>query len=289
MTAQDRVLSMSGGARWNTKSPCFLYLGLRIVSFFRTCLMDRAAGRAEKGKNWKAMLRALKHRIYGGLAVVYPPFTEWKMRQRERRRRAKEARRPNRYTRLLEIIRTEKCKKIMEIGTWNGRQAERMIGEAAKHHGAGEVEYYGFDLFDLQDDDMFEKELAKRARPMAEVEERLEKTGARIRLFKGNTISTLPEIVPSLPKMDLIYIDGGHSLETIESDWRNVKKLMHERMVVVFDDYWEGRDDAGCKAIVEAIDKQEYDVKVLDHCDSFENGALRIHFVEVRKRLHAGA
>lgn len=233
------------------------------------------------------MLRALKNTIYSGLAVVYPPFTEWKQEQRERRKRAKEARRPNRYGRLAEIIRAQNCRRIMEIGTWTGKQAERMTSEAAKHHAPGEVEYYGFDLFDLQDDDMFEKEFAKRARPMAEVEERLAKTGARIQLFKGNTLSSLPENVPNLPKMDLIYIDGGHSLETIESDWRNVQPLMHEDTVVVFDDYWEGRDDAGCKAIVENIDREKYDVTILDHCDTFEKGALRIHFVEVRLRANA--
>jgi hypothetical protein len=40
-----------------------------------------------------------------------------------------------------------------------------------------------------------------------------------------------------LPKMDLVFIDGGHSTETVATDWENVKDLLHEKSIVFFDDY----------------------------------------------------
>jgi hypothetical protein len=42
--------------------------------------------------------------------------------------------------------------------------------------------------------------------------------GAKIFLFKGDTREVLPKVVNTLPMMDFIFIDSGHSLETIEND-----------------------------------------------------------------------
>ena len=235
----------------------------------------------------RSMLRGLVKNTYYAVAPLCLTHRAFKKRYDDFRRHAKRTRGPKRYLRLLEIIRTEKCKRILEIGTWNGNQALRMIEEAGRYHGSGDIEYYGLDLFELLDEQAFRKEISKWPPPMAEVEETLKKSGVHVHLYMGNTISTLPKFAPMLPKMDLIFIDGGHSLETIASDWRYVKDLMDDRTVVVFDDYWEGRDDDGCKSIVEAIDKEEYEVKVLRHHDTFQKGALKIHFVEVRQRTHA--
>jgi len=56
---------------------------------------------------------------------------------------------PLKYKYLFEIIRNNKCRRIMEIGTWNGEHALQMIEEAKKNFAPNEVEYYGFDLFEL--------------------------------------------------------------------------------------------------------------------------------------------
>jgi len=62
-------------------------------------------------------------------------------------------------------------------------------------------------------------------------------TKAKASLFKGNTRETLPDVVNTLPKMDLIYIDGGHSIETTRNDWKYAQQLMDSHTVVYFDDY----------------------------------------------------
>jgi hypothetical protein len=85
--------------------------------------------------------------------------------------------------------------------------------------------------------------------------------------------------------MDLIFIDGGHSIETISNDWTYARKLMHDHTLVIFDDYWN-RDDAGAKPIIERIDVTKYDVQVLPIQDRFKKewGTLIINFVSVRKK-----
>ena len=59
-------------------------------------------------------------------------------------------------------------------------------------------------------------------------------------------MKTLPEVSKNLPQMDFIYIDGGHSLETIKNDWDYTKNLMHKGTIVLFDDYWQNKIDGIC-------------------------------------------
>jgi predicted O-methyltransferase YrrM len=189
----------------------------------------------------------------------------------------------HRYRQLYDTIRDQKCQKILEIGVWNGAHALKMINEAKKFHGQG-VEYYGFDLFEQMTDEVHQIEVAKYPLSESRIQAKLERTGCRIRLFKGYTQTTLPRAVPQLPKMDLIFIDGGHSLETIQSDWINIVSLMHEKTVVIFDDYWN-RDDVGCKPIIEKLDRQKYYVEILPIQDTFRKdwGILKINLVKVTK------
>lgn len=191
---------------------------------------------------------------------------------------------PRRYKYLLKAVRKNKARKIMEIGTWTGIHAEGMIEEAKKHYSPSEVEYYGFDLFELLDDKTSVKEFSIPPPSLAEIKKKLEKSGAKINLYRGYTQNTLPAVIDRLPIMDFIYIDGGHSLETIRNDWDYAKTLMDKNTVVVFDDYWN-RDDAGCKKIIEEIDKNKFDVEILSTQDKFKKewGILTINFVKVKK------
>lgn len=191
--------------------------------------------------------------------------------------------RPLRYKYLFETIKKNKCKRIMEIGTWNGEHALQMIEEAKKNSPAGKVEYYGFDLFEMLDKGTALEEYAKIPPTLEEVREKLAKTDAKISLYEGYTKETLPNVINDLPKMDLVFIDGGHSIETIENDWRYTPQVMDDHTIVIFDDYWN-REDAGCKKVVDAIDKTKYEVTILPVQDKFKKewGTLTINFVQVR-------
>jgi predicted O-methyltransferase YrrM len=86
---------------------------------------------------------------------------------------------------------------VMEIGVLNGENAKTMVEVAAREVSPEEVEYYRFDFFD--------------GSKFQQVRQKLEKTGCKFQLFKGDTTCTLSEAVKTLPKMDLIFIDGGKS------------------------------------------------------------------------------
>lgn len=175
----------------------------------------------------------------------------------------------------------------MEIGTWAGDRARTMIRLAKWYWKADEIDYYGFDLFGQMTTERFAEEKSKWPPTQQEADAKLRSTSANIHLYQGDTTEVLPSLVERLPKMDFIFIDGGHSLETIANDWHWASLLMHDKTVVVFDDYWLGRTDAGCKVMVDAIDRKKYTITLWPVTDSFQKtafGPLRIKLVAVRKR-----
>jgi predicted O-methyltransferase YrrM len=176
-----------------------------------------------------------------------------------------------RYDQLFREIETQRPARIMEIGTWNGNNAKKMITTAAKFRGVTEIEYYGFDLFEGMTEALYEKEVSKVPPTLQQVEARLKQTGAKITLYKGNTNTVLPEVIERLPSMDLVFIDGGHSVTTIANDWNALAPQLGPETIVIFDDYWTNRTDAGCKPVVDSINSQRYDVQVLPRVDHFDH------------------
>ena len=198
-------------------------------------------------------------------------------------------RRPKRYWQIFWIITRVKPKNIMEIGTWTGDRALTMIRLSQRYHGTKQVDYYGFDLFGQMTTEIFIGEKSKWPPTQQEAFNKLSATGANIHLFQGDTMKVLPEMTPKLLKMDLIFIDGGHSLETIANDWHWVSQLMHDKTVVIFDDYWPDRTDAGCKVTVNGIDRKKYIISILPWTDKFKNTSfgepLNIKLAKVRRRI----
>ncbi len=195
---------------------------------------------------------------------------------------------PKRYKQLFSEIRKIKAKNIMEVGTWNGNRAVQMIICAQEFvTNKPEIHYFGFDLFESMDKEIHKQEISKWPPTQLEVEEKLEKTGATIHLYQGYTQETLPAQLAVLPKMDFIFIDGGHSFETVENDWNYSKQLMHEQTVVIFDDYWPNRADfGGSKRLVDSLNRNEYSVEIMPVTDRFNNvdfGKLVIQFAKVTK------
>lgn len=192
---------------------------------------------------------------------------------------------PKRYHHLFDEIRRLNASHIVEVGTWNGKRAVQMIKTAQQL--SNDVTYVGFDLFEELTDEMYKHELSKKPPTRAEVEEIVGETGAQIKLIQGNTLETLPAYVIDAEKADFIFIDGGHSVETIRSDWEAVSKLMHENTVVIFDDYWRNRPDQSAKPVVDAIDATQYTVEILPEIDKFKNtefGDLEISFAKVTRK-----
>jgi Methyltransferase domain len=198
--------------------------------------------------------------------------------------------RPKRYRNLFRTIHERRCRCIVEVGTWNGVHAKQMIQTAAIHHPIETIKYLGFDLFEGLTDELLKTELSKRPPAYEEVELLLRATGANIRLFRGNTRVTMPKAIDAMREGDLFFIDGGHSIDTIRSDWSAVERALKPGATVIFDDYYMNEPSEvpglGCQTIIEALDRSKYEVTLLDPVDHFPKswGVLKVRFAQVRKR-----
>lgn len=195
-----------------------------------------------------------------------------------------------RYKILLDLVHQSKCRTIMEIGVYNGKRGIEMIDTASIHRSPGEITYLGFDLFEEMDENTLKDEFSKMPSKLEDVRYVLAKTGANINLFKGWSKATLQKFASKrqdYPEVDLIFIDGGHSVEAIASDWMNASKIMTARTIVVFDDYYvdcpEVTRQFGCNKIIDKIDRNIFSVDVSDIEDCFQKewGILKVSMVKV--------
>lgn len=148
------------------------------------------------------------------------------------------------HTYLNEYIKENKCRRIMEIGVYNGANAVAMVKAATKNHPPSTVEYYGFDFFYNYSTD--------------HIGEKLERLGCKYTLIKGNTIDTVPQAAETLPKMDLIFIDGGKSYREASSDWQGSSKLMHRDTAV----YVHNAGFTGVNQMLQDIPRDKYQVDI---------------------------
>lgn len=197
---------------------------------------------------------------------------------------------PQRYANLLNIIYKNKSRRIMEIGTYNGAHATEMIEVSKIFYPAQTVEYFGFDMFESLTEEKMKQEFSKQPSTLIEVQELLNKTKINVHLYKGDTRNTLSQVKSSIGQVDFVLIDGGHSIETIRSDWNNVKDLMGQKTVVIFDDYYTNTEieveGVGCQTLIDSLNANDYEVQILEPMDSFakEWGVLKINMVKVVKK-----
>ena len=178
-----------------------------------------------------------------------------------------------RYAQIIDLIEDVKPKSIIEIGVWNGKRACWMAEAALKHSPA--VHYEGYDLFETASADTDRDELnAKPHNSIHRVSQRLQdfaatQPGFTFKLYRGNTRQVLRPC-----SADFVYIDGGHSVETIRHDY----EMTRDSPVVLFDDYYlpdaEGRCTDlslyGANQIVDAIEG----AKILPSNDPLMGGGI---------------
>lgn len=148
---------------------------------------------------------------------------------------------PKRYKQLADIVRHYKPQTIVETGTWNGGRAIEMALAAFEH--TDKVHYTGFDLFEDATEESDEYEMNTKPHNMVEaISQRLTEFAEKMKekgkeftfnLHKGDTKKTLPACKEA-QQADFAYIDGGHSYETVKSDYENLNKVP----ILVFDDFF---------------------------------------------------
>jgi predicted O-methyltransferase YrrM len=173
-----------------------------------------------------------------------------------------------RYVQLIEALKVAKPKSILEVGTWNGGRALEMLSVCP------DATYYGFDLFEQATPETDAEEKNVKAHHHYEMV-RARLAGFDAHLYRGNTRETLAKF--SQP-VDFVWLDGGHSIETIRSDWENVKRCLVPDAWVFFDDYYSGGIDTsqfGCNEIVKDLPH-----KVLPKADGVSGGGF-VQMVQV--------
>ena len=154
-----------------------------------------------------------------------------------------------RYDVINKLIAEYKCSNILEVGTWNGDRAISMAQAAFKNSDV--VHYTGFDLFEEANKETDQKEFNVKIHfSEKEVKEKLNEYATDVRkdgkiftycIIKGNSRYSLRRLkdndfcnIQNI-KPDFAFIDGGHSIETITSDFENLKD---KSPIIVFDDYY---------------------------------------------------
>ena len=190
--------------------------------------------------------------------------------------------------------------RILEVGVWTGQHAAKMIRLAASL-GRKSVEYHGFDLFELMEPGLAKAEVhSKRTPSEREVEGFILRDTLKVQaaikvvLHKGHTGHTLSPGVKKLPPMDFVFVDGGHSVSTIVSDFRGVIQFIHAKSRILLDDLYAGDYTKGAQALVDILKHSPvakyWQVDILDPQESFPvrndlgqvTGELKINMVSVR-------
>jgi predicted O-methyltransferase YrrM len=196
----------------------------------------------------------------------------------------------SRYKYLYQIIADIKPKKILEIGIYNGKRTKEIINVAQVYN--KKIDYYGFDLFEDINKVKINNELSKKPKSVKEINNLIKSNfnNVNLSLIKGDTKITLKKFLKKKIKIDFVFIDGGHSLSTIRSDWQNIKQLIHNKSVIVFDDYYHDKEiikKFGCNKIINDLDKS-FSFQVLPSSDYISefNKYFKNSLVKVTKKKY---
>lgn len=203
---------------------------------------------------------------------------------------------PSRYVRILEEIKALKASRILEVGTWNGERAVKMIRAALEV--SGKAIYFGFDLFEDMTSERSKEEFnVKPVFAEFEVERKLRTefpppANVSFKLTKGDTRRTLSKFLEAYAEgiVDFAWIDGGHSVETISSDWSVCQKLVRPGGVILLDDYYfdmplSHTEKFGCNKLVKKLfeSSSRYRPTIFPQRDPVKGGGtVSIVRVEIR-------
>ena len=184
---------------------------------------------------------------------------------------------------FIDLIKEKKPKIFLEIGVFTGVTA-RNVCELLSLINNNDFSYYGIDLFEdykeaiskefipkfLSENQNFSNPLKsfvynfllkEKLNSLSSVSNFLKKFKSNIRLIKGNSLEILPKI--DLKMFDMIFVDGGHSYETVKYELGYILKNIKNNCLVVCDDYTLLETPGVKKAIDGAIVEYSYNLKVV--------------------------
>jgi len=208
-----------------------------------------------------------------------------------------------RVEQLFQAIKANRCRVLVEIGVHRGNRARRFVRAAAIK--SPSVAYYGFDLFGEFTPEVRRRESSptplSRPEVASHIQEAARELSARegearrdvsFELYEGFTHRTLPAFLKSHRgfRADFVFIDGGHSVETIANDWRYCSRMVGPGGLIFLDDYYEDAEHCrrfGCNRLVESLRRnRRWNVEVLPVADHKPRGGtnriVRVERLPVR-------
>jgi len=184
---------------------------------------------------------------------------------------------------FIDLVKQQRPQNFLEIGVFTGVTA-RNICELLSLINNKNFSYVGIDLFEDFEDAISDEVvpefltnkqnfsnplkslfynflLSEKLNSLASVSKFLKKFGKNVELKKGNSLDILGKI--DLKIFDMIFVDGGHSYETVKFELGIILKNINNNCLVVCDDYIHAEAAGVKKAIDESVRENLYNFKVV--------------------------
>ena len=184
---------------------------------------------------------------------------------------------------FIDLVKQQRPQNFLEIGVFTGVTA-RNICELLSLINNRKFYYLGIDLFEDFEDAISDEVvpefltnkqnfsnplkslfynflLSEKLNSLASVSKFLKKFGKNVELKKGNSLDILGKI--DLKIFDMIFVDGGHSYETVKFELGIILKNINNNCLVVCDDYIHAEAAGVKKAIDESVRENLYNFKVV--------------------------
>ena len=176
---------------------------------------------------------------------------------------------------LLNEIKNYKPKNFLEVGVFQG-VTSRNVCEMLKKLHDNNFKYYGVDIFEDSDEKTDLKEstlksnkisnpfkhlifniiLKQNLNSFESVRKLLKKFESNVFLIKGFSHEAILKI--DISEIEFVFLDGGHSYETVKEDLRLILKDMKKNMIIICDDY--DQDGYGVKRAVDELKNRVTDI-----------------------------
>ena len=180
---------------------------------------------------------------------------------------------------LLDQIEIYKPKNFIEVGVFQG-VTSRNVCEKLYEINKENFLFHGIDIFEDTNINIDNKEmtikhnkisnpfkhlifniiLKKNLFSIDSIYSFLKKFKNNVQLYKGFSETELPKI--DMSKIDMVFLDGGHSYETVRSDLSLILKGIKKNKIIICDDY--DQVNYGVKRAVDEILKQVTEIKQLN-------------------------
>ena len=180
---------------------------------------------------------------------------------------------------LLDQVEFYKPKNFLEVGVFQG-VTSRNICEKLNIINDGKFSFHGIDIFEDSNNTVDKKEMTTKHNKLSNpfkhllfniilkkdlfsidsIYEFLKRYKDNVHLYKGFSDTELLKV--DLSAIDMIFLDGGHSYETVSSDLSLILKKIKKGKVIICDDY--DQTTYGVKKAVDELKDQVSEIKELN-------------------------